>query len=242
MPRDGRPSGLDSWDAVIFDLGGVLLNLDYSATTEAFQRLAGRELPGFYSKARQAELFDRFERGELDAAQFRDALRRALETECLDAELDAAWNALLGEVPGRNVELLLRLRETHRVYLLSNTNELHLADFAARFERDHGPVHGPWSALFHKDYYSHLIGLRKPDRAVFDHVVRAEGLDPRRTLFIDDNWHNVLGARDAGLHGAWLDVPARGTSSKGGPPPSELHPRLDGARDVHELFARFSGS
>ncbi len=242
MPRDGRPLGLDSWDAVVFDLGGVLLNLDYSATTEAFQRLARRQLPGFYSKARQADLFDRFERGEIDVVRFRAALRAALEAECLDAELDAAWNALLGEVPRRNIELVLRLRETHGVYLLSNTNELHLADFIARFEREHGGAHGPWSELFHKDYYSHLIGLRKPERAVFEHVVRAEGLEPQRTLFIDDNWHNVLGARDAGLHGAWLDVPARGARQPGGPPASELHPQLDGAPDIHELFRRFNGS
>lgn len=235
--------GLSRWDAVVFDLGGVLLNLDYGATTRAFDRLAGRELAGFYSKARQADLFDRFERGEIDAARFRAELRGSLGAECVDAELDAAWNALLGEVPRRNIELLLRLKQTHRVYLLSNTNELHLADFVARFERDHGHRYGPWSALFHKDYYSHLLGMRKPESSVFEHVVRSEGLEPRRTLFIDDNWHNVQGARGAGLDAAWIDVPPRGAPAPGAPGGApRLDPLFDGAPDIHELFARFSDS
>ena len=238
MRRDAQPypSGLSRWDAIVFDLGGVLLNLDYSATTEAFNRLAGRELAGFYSKARQADLFDRFERGEIDVVRFRAALREELETSCQDSELDAAWNALLGGVPKRNVELLRRLKETHRVYLLSNTNELHLADFVARFEREHGSEHGSWSALFHRDYYSHLLGMRKPERDVFEHVVRTEGLEPRRTLFIDDNWHNVRGARGVGIDAAWI------AATLDDPPRDELHPQLDGARDIHQLLARYSDS
>jgi glucose-1-phosphatase len=234
-----RVLGLNRWDAIIFDLGGVLLNLDYSATTRAFSRLAGRELRGLYSKTEQASLFDRFERGEISVAAFRNQLRRALGVPCEDADLDAAWNALLLDVPRENIELLLQLRQSHRVYLLSNTNELHITDFVGRFEREHGATYGSWSSLFHKDYYSHQVGLRKPDAAVFQHVLEAEGLQGKRTLFIDDNWHNVLGARSAGLEAAWIDVPA-----DRGPAPSsahrELHPELDGARNLQELFSRCS--
>lgn len=219
--------GLRRWDAILFDLGGVLLNLDYSATTAAFCRLAGRDLPELYSKDRQANLFDRFERGEMTAAAFREELRRLLGTRCDDNALDAAWNALLLDVPAPNVELVIRLRATHRVYLLSNTNELHIADFLARFERDHSATYGAWSDLFHRDFYSHELGLRKPDPAVFAHVLACEGLHPQRTLFVDDNWHNVLGARAAGLDAAWIAgaSPADGEGTVG-------------ANDVHELFAR----
>lgn len=240
--------GLARWDAIVFDLGGVLLELDYGRTTAAFERLAGRSLPGLYSKSEQDDLFDRFERGEVEAARFRDELRRTLASveSVSDAELDAAWNALLGGVPARNVELLLRLRQTHRVYLLSNTNEIHIAAFFARFEQEHGARYGAWSELFHKDYYSHRVGLRKPETAIFEYVLRAEGLAPERTLFIDDNWHNVLGARSVGLGAAWLDPAPQGRPTES-PCPSHPEQRtalpgrdpiFDGARDVQELFAR----
>lgn len=224
---------LSRWDAIIFDLGGVLLNLDYAATTSAFSRLAGRDLSSFYSKTKQYPLFDQFECGAITVAEFRDQLRAVLGVRCEDAVLDQAWNALLLDVPSRNIELLLRLRATHRVFLLSNTNELHLADFVARFEREHGATYGPWSSLFHRDYYSHLLGCRKPEREIFEAVLRTEALDPRRTLFIDDNWHNVQGARAVGLDAAWIDVPRDSAQS----PPSDLL-ELDGAPDIHELFMR----
>lgn len=233
-------AGLSRWEAVLFDLGGVLLELDYTRTSDAFDRLAGRRL-AVYSKTEQAHLFDRFERGELDAATFRAELRALLarsgaarESSITDAELDAAWNALLGGVPAHNLEMLRALRRTHRVYLLSNTNEIHLAAFLERFERDHGARYGSWSDLFHRDYYSHLLGARKPEREIFERVLRAEGLVAERTLFIDDNWSNVLGARAVGLCAAWLDVaPAASTM-----PPESRDPLLDGARTVAELFTR----
>lgn len=222
-------AGLGRWDAILFDLGGVLLNLDYSATTTALCRLAGRDLPDFYSKTRQATLFDRFERGEVTVTEFREELRRLLGTRSDDDALDAAWNALLLDVPAAHVELVLRLRATHRVYLLSNTNELHIADFLARFEREHGATYGAWSDLFHRDFYSHQLGLRKPDVAIFAHVLEREGLEPRRTLFVDDNWNNVQGARDAGLEAAWIAGTAR-----------EGRENRNGARDVQDLFARLA--
>jgi putative hydrolase of the HAD superfamily len=246
-------AGLSRWDAIVFDLGGVLLELDYERTSAAFEQLAGRRLPGLYSKTEQNDLFDRFERGQLDAASFRAELRRVLWRDTgesvgtpagspSDAALDAAWNALLGGVPAQNVELLLRLRGTHRVYLLSNTNAIHIEAFFHRFEREHGARYGLWSELFHRDYYSHRIGHRKPDAAIFQHVLREEGLTPERTLFIDDNWHNVLGAREVGLDAAWLDVLPQGRKEPPGGAGPHRHPVFDGARNVHELLARLSAT
>lgn len=225
--RSAGSNGLGRWDAILFDLGGVLLNLDCSATLAAFRRLAGREVPDLFSQGRQAGLFDRFERGELTVAAFRDELRRLLGAHCDDHELDAAWNALLLDVPAPNVELVIRLRKTHRVYLLSNTNELHITDFVARFEREHGATYGAWSDLFHRDFYSHRLGLRKPDPAIFAHVLAREGLHPTRTLFVDDSWPNVLGARTAGLDAAWI-AGASSAHAEG----------AVGATNVHDLFAR----
>ncbi len=195
-----------SVDAVVFDLGGVLLDLDFSRTIDALGALFEGDASRLYTQLSQVALFDQFERGEIEAAAFRRGLAHLFgrgdgvdERHVDDQRVDAAWNALLGDIPEAKLSLLASLRTRTRVFLLSNTNSIHIDQFLLDYAARHATRFGPWSELFETDYYSHLMGLRKPEASIFEFVLRTHGLAPSRTLFIDDNVHNVEAAAALGM-------------------------------------------
>jgi glucose-1-phosphatase len=191
----------DSYDALLFDLGGVILPLNYGATIARLSELLARDAREIYQETVQSPLFDGFERGEADAVAFRARLRRESHSsaQLSDADIDLAFNAVLGHIPDEHLSLLTRLRETTRTFLLSNTNSIHIEQFRTHYAERHLAKFGPFSELFEQDYYSHELGLRKPDPASFHHILNAHQLEPTRTVFIDDNEHNVSAARALGM-------------------------------------------
>lgn len=196
-----RPLSASAFDAVLFDLGGVILPLSYGATIEGLGALLGREAREIYRETSQDQLFDRFERGECSEEQFRDGLRALAQPgrAPTDAEIDHAWNAILGVIPEEHLRLLRMLSQAKRTFLLSNTNSIHLRQFRAHYEERHASAHGPFWTLFERDYYSHEMGLRKPDKAAFLKIISGHDLRPDRVLFIDDNDHNVAAALELGM-------------------------------------------
>jgi putative hydrolase of the HAD superfamily len=194
----------NSIDTLVLDLGGVLIDVDYTASARAFRALGFPDFDGLYTKARQTDLFDRFETGELSPEGFRDAVRELLGASLSDADIDASWNAMLGTIPPPRIELVQDLKERYQLLLLSNTNAIHVPAFEAIIARDLGIT--DFKALFHGAYYSCAIGLRKPHAEAFHHVLRQHGADPSRTLFIDDSIQHVVGARAAGLHAEHLEL------------------------------------
>lgn len=201
MTSAPKPLNQSAFDAVLFDLGGVILPLAYGKTIEGLGALLGREAREIYRETEQDQLFDRFERGECSEDQFRDGLRSraAPNHRPTDSELDEAWNAILGRIPDEHLTLLQKLSRAKRTFLLSNTNSIHLRQFRAHYAERHEGQFGPFWTLFERDYYSHELGLRKPDPRSFLHILKAHGLRPDRTLFIDDNNHNIDAARALGL-------------------------------------------
>lgn len=193
-----------TYDTILLDLGGVLIDVDYHATARAFRDLGHTDFERLYSKAQQDHLFDGFETGALSPAQFRDHIRQLLDPTLSDTIIDANWNAMLGSVPQERIDLVERLKERYQVLLLSNTNAIHVPAFEAIIARENGIT--DFKALFHGAYYSCEIGLRKPDVASFLHVLGTHGADPARTLFIDDSIQHVVGARNAGLHAEHLEL------------------------------------
>jgi FMN phosphatase YigB (HAD superfamily) len=184
--------------SVIFDLGGVLFDIDYTLTQKAFIELGATEFHKLYSLQKQTGLFDEFEKGKIPPAEFRKQLKEKLPKGITDADIDKAWNALLIGVPNAKIDLLKQLRNKYRVFLLSNTNEIHLAEvlnMLARLDNNKGITH-----LFEKTYYSCRMGMRKPDKEIFDKVIMDNSLNPLHTVFIDDLLHNVEGAKTAGLN------------------------------------------
>lgn len=184
-------------DAVIFDFGGVLIDVDYTKTIRAFEELGISNFESLYSKAQQSDLFNLFETGTISAQRFINELLTYLPPGTSPNQVVQAWNAMIGEVPASGIALLEELRATNKhVFLLSNTNELHI------------PVaYRKWSAvsdktpeeLFNKVYLSHQLGMRKPNPEIFRKVCALHQLTPERTLFIDDSIQHIEGARKIGL-------------------------------------------
>ncbi len=201
MQSSGMNQGLSQkpsdFDNIIFDLGGVILNLEYQRTIHAFEQLGVVDFVASYSQMNQSELFDGFERGEIAPAQFRDSFRKQLRCDCKDAELDAAWNAMLLDLPAERLELLANMKGNRRTFLLSNTNRIHVEAFEQGIAKQHG-LKG-LSSLFEAVYYSCDVGMRKPEERIFRMVLETHGLRADQTLFIDDSPQHIEGARSCGI-------------------------------------------
>jgi len=189
---------------IIFDLGGVLLNIDYQATINEFKKLGINNFDDLFTQAAQIQLFDQFDKGEISPDSFRDELRRISGVPLQDEEIDKAWNAMLFDLPAKRIALLELVRKNYRTFLLSNTNAIHYPAYTEYLETRYG--FSDLSALFEKQYLSFRIGMRKPDKEVYGLVLDENGLKPSETLLIDDSLQHVDGAREAGLHAVCLDV------------------------------------
>jgi len=184
--------------SVLFDLGGVVLNLDYQRTIQAFKSLGGSDFEARYSKAAQSDLFDLFETGKIDENEFRLGICKMLGKQVSDAEIDAAWNAMLLDLPFERIRFLKELSKNYPVYLFSNTNAIHLRKFQEIIEKEHGNAH-LLETIFHKTYYSHLIGLRKPHVEAFQYILEDQNLQANEVLFIDDSLQHIQGASSIGI-------------------------------------------
>ncbi|MCF8463326.1 MAG: HAD family phosphatase [Flavobacteriales bacterium] len=189
---------------IIFDLGGVILNIDYSRTISSFQQLGISEFEASYSQLVQTGLFDDYERGEMTSEDFRLGIREAFRIEPSDAQIDDAWNAMLLNLPKERLELLRKLAESKSIVLLSNTNEIHIHKFNQTLKLQHGL--NDLSGYFQKLYYSYEVGMRKPEARIFQHVLDEQRFDPSETLFIDDSPQHIDGARKVGLNAYHLQV------------------------------------
>lgn len=183
---------------IIFDLGGVILNIDYALTIAAFKRLGAPAFDKEYTQAAQSMLFDSFERGEISETHFRTELCHQLGLHLSDMELDRAWNAMLLDLPKERLSLLSSLNASRRIFLLSNTNSIHVRCF----ERSINDVHGlnDLTSVFERTYYSCEVGMRKPEERIFQMLLEVNGLDAQDTVFIDDSYQHIKGARKVGLH------------------------------------------
>jgi putative hydrolase of the HAD superfamily len=182
---------------IIFDLGGVLLNINYQLTKQAFIKIGLSDFNNVYSKAKQTSFFDRFETGKISAENFRQELKKKLPKHITNKEIDNAWNAMLLDLPIERVDLLLKLKNNYRTFLLSNTNEIHVSAFEQICSKHYG--NNLFERLFEKHYYSNKIGLRKPNANCFQHVIEENRLIPAETLFIDDSEQHIKGAIQCGL-------------------------------------------
>lgn len=182
--------------SIIFDLGGILLNLDTNRTVEAFNRLGWKEADWEALSRGGYMLFKNLETGREDPAAFREKIRQMLPERHSDKEIDHAWNAMLLDFPVEIVEYLRLLGKSFRIYLLSNTNAIHLEHFRQTFRKEFG---FQLDELFVKTFYSHEIGFRKPDQGAFLKVLDDAGLERATTLFVDDMAVNTEAAALLGL-------------------------------------------
>ena len=192
---------------LLFDFGGVIIDIDYDATPTALRRLSRTGRTIAFSQASQAELFDRFETGHLSPAGFRAGLRAAYDLDATDAEVDAAWHAMLLDVPAERLALIGELRrQGHQTALLSNTNALHIAEINQRLAARYGFKNGIADVL-DRVFYSQEVGLRKPGEEIFRHALREMNWRPEDVLFIEDSPQHIATARHLGLRVLHLAPP-----------------------------------
>jgi len=182
--------------ALLLDLGGVLIDIDYQATEKAFEKLGVDDFKNRYTQFAQNELFDRFECGQISPQHFINLLLPYTAPGTTPNEVVAAWNAMIGAFPVEKIALLDRLSQTLPLFMLSNTNELHWV-----------PVEKAWKRVSQKDmasyfrtiFLAHQIGKRKPSPETFIWVCEQIGFEPKEVLFIDDSPQHIEGAKAAGL-------------------------------------------
>ncbi len=189
---------------IIFDLGGVLLNIDYRLTQQAFKDLGVKDFDKVYSFASQTHLFDRMDKGTISPEEFRDRIREASGLPLKDEEIDNAWNAMILDYPPNKIPFLEEVKGRYRTFLLSNTNAIHYPTYTDHLKKAHG--YDSLAGLFEKHYLSYEMGMRKPDTEIFEFVLQENGLKGEETLFFDDTLQHVEGARKAGLWAYWIDV------------------------------------
>ena len=187
---------------IIFDFGGVILNIDYKLTEAAFAKLGLTDFEKIYSQATQKELFDALEKGLITPDTFRKEIREFLRGDITDEQIDGAWNAMLLDLPEERVTLLEKLKTKYRIFLLSNTNEIHFDSFSAymknKFNRN------IFGEVFESAYLSHRLKMRKPDAEIFEFVLRENNLKNSETLFIDDSIQHIEGANRLGINTIFL--------------------------------------
>jgi putative hydrolase of the HAD superfamily len=189
---------------IIFDLGGVIVNIDYSLTTTAFSKLGLQDFDTLFSQAKQSQLFDLYEKGLISSPDFRMEMKKYLGNHPDDAAIDYAWNAMLLDVPAQRLQLLEKTKSTHRTFLLSNTNDIHIETFNSYLQNTFGIAH--LSGHFEKLYLSYKVGMRKPDKEIFEMLLSENNLQAQETLFIDDSVQHVESAKKLGIHAYLLDV------------------------------------
>ena len=183
---------------IIFDLGGVILDIDYHQTVEAFRKLGAPNFDALCSQTRQNDFFDDYEIGKVSSEEFRDYVRKTLNLTVDDGEFDKAWNAMLLDLPKERFEFIKNLRKKYKIFLYSNTNEIHLKEIFKLCERQHG--FNTLNEFFDKQYYSCEFGRRKPHPESFLAILEKNGLKAEETLFVDDSIQHIMGAKEAGLN------------------------------------------
>ena len=177
-------------NTIIFDFGDVFINLDKQATVIALENLG---LKQWNEDLTQLNL--QFEKGLISEENFLLGVQKHIPNASIE-DILCAWNAILLDFPLHRLEFLQKLSKKYRLFLLSNTDSIHIETF----ERENGvSFYSDFYQCFEKVYFSFEIGLRKPDTEIFNYLIHKYELSPKRTLFVDDKKDNTDAAKTLGL-------------------------------------------
>jgi len=192
---------MENISTIIFDLGGVIMDIDVKQTLQAFSGLGLKNIHEYFGHGFAASFFSDHEAGRISDEAFLGEIKKLLSGEVSDEAVIEGWNALLLRFPPDRIALLKELKSKYRLFLFSNTNAIHYKKLSEIYRESFS---GELEDLFENAYYSHLLGHRKPDIAGFEQIIRENALDPKKTIFVDDALMNVEGAIKAGLKGLYL--------------------------------------
>ena len=186
---------MNNIDTLIFDFGGVIINLDYSKPKDEFKKLGIFDSKKLYSKEEQTKLFDSLECGQISDENFLKEISKKSNTNNLEL-IKKAWNSILLNIPRERVHLLKKLSSKYKIFLLSNTNSIHLKEIISSYGEK------KWRnfiSIFNNVYFSNQIGMRKPNEDVFFYIIKKNKLDVSKTLFIDDSAQHIKTAKKIGF-------------------------------------------
>lgn len=178
-------------DTIIFDFGDIFINLDKQATIDGLERLG---LSSWNEDLDQLNIS--FEKGQISRDDFLLGIQKQIPNATID-EILMAWNAVLLDFPLYRLEFLQLLSKKFRLFLLSNTDAIHIDHFE---QREGASFYGDFYQCFEKVYFSYEMGMRKPDAEIYTTLINRHELAPKRTLFVDDKKDNTDAAKALGLH------------------------------------------
>ena len=181
--------------SIIFDLGGVLLNISYQNAIEEFEKLGIENSSAFYSKKLQTNIFNLLETGEISENEFVKVIKQSYKS-ITPKQIIYAWNSMLLNLPKNRINFLINLKKKYQIFLLSNTNEIHINKFKNIMGEEE---YNKFYNLFNKIYYSHEIGMRKPNAEAFRLILDENNLKTKEVLFIDDSPQHIEGAKKLGM-------------------------------------------
>ncbi len=183
---------------LIFDIGDVIVDIDYITTIGEFQKLSAVDFSEIVSYNKQNRIFDLFETGKITAQHFRNELKQFLKAGTSDEEITRAWNSILIHYPEQKISLLKELKTRYKTFALSNINEIHVLSINQAAKQKFGA--DDFGSFFHHAYYSNEVGFRKPEKEIYEFVLQKENLNADDTFFVDDKAENVEAAKTLGIH------------------------------------------
>ncbi len=178
-------------NTIIFDFGDIFINLEKQKQLDAFKQLGLNE-----PNADLLEKNDLFEKGQISELDFIQCFLKYIPNASIE-EIRTAWNTIIGDFPEYRLEFLQKLKHKYKLFLLTNTDEIHIS----RFEHMVGvSFYSDFYQCFEKVFYSYEMGMRKPEPAIFTTILNKYDLSARRTLFVDDKIENTNAAASLGLH------------------------------------------
>ena len=182
---------------ILFDLGDVLINIDFKKVKAAFENLGIQDFDQQFSQLSASSLFEELETGKVTAGEFYRKMQLQSNLALSEANIKKAWNAILLDFREESMKQLVELKKNYRLFLLSNTNAIHLEEVNMILHRQLGVEN--LNEFFDKAYYSHLVGLRKPHQEIFEFVLKDAGITAAETIFIDDTPPNITTASTMGF-------------------------------------------
>lgn len=187
---------LSELSTIIFDLGEVIVDLDTQAVINEFFRLTQKDGKILKDKLISTPYLFQYETGQIGDEEFVAGMNEVLGANIVYDEFKYAWNLMIKDIPVKRLEFIKKLKETHQVLILSNTNYMHEERFEEIMQEKIGKT---MIDLADTAYYSHHIGLRKPNHDIYEYVIEKNSLDPAKAIFLDDREDNILAARQVGL-------------------------------------------
>ncbi|MBN2166405.1 MAG: HAD family phosphatase [Marinilabiliaceae bacterium] len=191
---------------LIFDFGNVILDIDFQKTVQQFKNIGFKEIETFLKDFRSMGFFSDYQEGKISDSEFITNIQIHSDVKLTKDDIIKAWNSMLLNYNTTRLNYLRNLRNKYRIFLLSNTNNLHYENFANRV-----PGEKSIDNLFEKTYYSHIIKMSKPSVDIYQYVITDANIIASETLFIDDLQENIDGAKNAGLKACIVKYPSEWT-------------------------------